>query len=46
VLQFDDNGRPEYVEAVQWWINFFLAKCDAEVDGVVISEDSKVIVRK
>jgi hypothetical protein len=42
----DDKNRPEYIDAVQWWINFFLAKCDADIDGTQLFEDSKVIVRK
>lgn len=42
----DDQGRPVYIDPVQWWINFFIAKCDADIDGTVVFEDSKVIVRK
>jgi hypothetical protein len=42
----DDEGRPEYVDAVQWWINFFMTKCDASIDGTDVFEKAKIIIRK
>jgi len=42
----DAQGRPEYIDAIQYWINLFLSKCDAEIDGTDVFEDSKVIIRK
>jgi hypothetical protein len=45
-LVFDSKGRPEYVEEVQAWIDFFLKKCDGQVEGTQIFEDAKTIVRK
>lgn len=45
-LVVDEKGRPEYVEPVQKWLDFFVANCDAEVEGTKIEEDAKVIVRK
>lgn len=44
---FDKQGRPEYIEPVQWWIDFFLKKCkDVHVDGTQVYEVPKVTVRK
>lgn len=43
---FDAKGRPEYIDAIQYWINFFLSKCDIHIDGTVVTEDAKVIVKK
>lgn len=45
-MVFDAKGRPEYIEAVQWWINFFLSNCDINIDGTTVYEDAKVIVKK
>lgn len=45
-LVFDAKGRPEYVEEVQKWINFFMKKCDAKIEGTEVFDDSKVIIRK
>jgi hypothetical protein len=45
-LVVDDKGRPEYIDGVQQWINFFLAKCDADIAGTVVYEDSKITIRK
>lgn len=44
-LVYDDKGRPEYTDEVQRWITFFLANCDAAIDGTVVFEDSKVTIR-
>ena len=44
---FDKQGRPEYIDAVQWWIDFFLKKCkDVHVEGTQVYEVPKVTVRK
>jgi hypothetical protein len=45
-LIFDEKKRPEYIDAVQWFIDFFLANCNAEITGTVITEDSKIVIRK
>lgn len=45
-LIVDDKGRPEYVEGVQWWIDFFLKNCNAHVDGTTVFEDAKIQVRR
>ncbi len=45
-LLFDDKGRPEYIEPVQWWIDFFMTNCDAHIDDTVITEDAKIVVRR
>lgn len=45
-LLFDDKGRPEYIEPVQWWIDYFMGNCDAHIDDTVITEDAKIIVRR
>lgn len=46
-LVYDDKGRPEYIDQVQWWINQFMSlKIDAHIEGTEVLEDSKVIVRK
>lgn len=42
----DAQGRPEYIEPVQYWVNFFMANCDAEIEGTEVFEVAKVIVRK
>lgn len=45
-LMTDEKGRPVYIDAVQWWIDFFMDNCDGQVEGTIITEDSKVTVRK
>lgn len=45
-LVVDAKGRPEYVEPVQKWLDFFAANCDAQVEGTRVDEDAKIIVKK
>lgn len=45
-LMVDDKGRPIYIEAVQWWVDFFMKNCDANIEGTKVFEDSKITVRK
>lgn len=45
-LMVDDKGRPVYVEEVQAWLDFFLKHVNADVEGLKIFEDAKVVVRK
>lgn len=45
-LMSDDKGRPVYIEAVQWWIDWFLNNCDAAITGTMISEDAKITVKR
>lgn len=45
-LVMDDKGRPEYIEPVQWWVDFFLKNCDADIEGTKVYEDSKTLIRK
>lgn len=44
--KIDEHGFPEYVEGVDWWIKFFVANCDVNIQGIEIKEISKVVVRK
>jgi hypothetical protein len=45
-LVVDSQGRPEYIEPVQWWIDFFLKNCDAAIDGTQEFKDAKTTIRK
>jgi len=46
-LMFDDKGRPVYIEAVQFWVDFFInKKIDVEIAGTKVYEDSKITIRK
>lgn len=45
-LVFDAKGRPEYIDPVQWWVDFFMDNCDAHIENTVITEDAKIVVRK
>lgn len=45
-LQFDEQNRPIYIDEIQKWITFFLANCDVEVAGTLITEDAKIAIRK
>lgn len=48
-IVMDAQGRPEYIPAVQWWIDQYLRIADHKkfkIEHTVIFEDSKVIVRK
>lgn len=45
-LVVDDKGRPEYIASVQWWIDWFLENCNADISGAIITEDAKIVVRK
>ena len=46
VQKVDEEGNPVYIDQVQFFVNFFLAKCDAAVEGTTVYEKAKVIVRK
>lgn len=45
-LMVDDKNRPVYVDHVQWWLDWYVKNCNANVDGLKVYEDSKVVVRK
>jgi hypothetical protein len=45
-LVYDDKQRPEYIDAVQFWIDFFLANCNAAVPGTIVTEDAKVVIKR
>jgi hypothetical protein len=45
-LLTDDKGRPVYIEAVQWWIDFFLDVSKADITGTKVDQDAKITVRK
>lgn len=45
-LVVDDKGRPEYIPSVQWWIDWFLENCNADISGAIITEDAKITIRK
>jgi hypothetical protein len=42
----DAKGRPEHIQAVQFWVDFFMKNCDAAIDGTIVLEDAKTIIRK
>jgi hypothetical protein len=42
----DEAGRTIYIDAVQWWLKFFLSKCDIDIEDTEVFENAKVIVRK
>ncbi len=44
-LMTDDKGRPVYIEAIQWWIDFFLKNCNADVPNTKVFEDAKTTIR-
>lgn len=46
VQKMDEEGNPVYRDEIQYFVNFFLQKCDAEIEGVTIYEKSKIIIRK
>lgn len=45
-LMVDDKGRPVYIDAIQWWIDFFLDNCNTAITGTEITKDAKITVRK
>lgn len=45
-LVVDTQGQPEYIDAVQWWISWFLTNCDGAIDGTKLFEVSKITIRK
>jgi predicted transcriptional regulator len=45
-LMVDEKNRPVYIDAVQWWIDWWLDNCNGTVDGTEIHKDSKVTIRK
>lgn len=42
----DEQGRMEYHDSVNFFIDFFVKNCDAEIKNTQIFSDSKVIIRK
>lgn len=42
----DAQGNPEYIPAVDWWLKYFLKNCDAAVEGTIVVEAPKIIIRK
>lgn len=45
----DASGRPEYIDAVQWWLNEYTRCCDInkpKIDHLVVFEDAKIMVKK
>lgn len=45
-LATDDRGNAVYIDAVQWWLDFFVKECDAAVEGTIVEEQAKVIIHK
>lgn len=45
-LKFDEKNRPVYIDAVQWWIDWWLDNCNGTIEGTEIHKDAKVTVRK
>lgn len=45
----DAAGRPEYIDHVQWWIDFYLKNVDTKkykIDHTVLFDKAKIAVRK
>jgi hypothetical protein len=42
----NEQGQKVYIDAIQYWMDFFVANCDAQVPGTEVKEVAKVIVRK
>lgn len=42
----DDQGRKEYVDAVNYFLDFFASNCDADVKNTQVFLDARVIIRK
>jgi hypothetical protein len=42
----DEKGNPEYIAAVQWWIDQFLKDVDADIPGTKVFKVAKTIIRK
>lgn len=40
------KDKSGYIPAVQFWIDFFLKNCDADIAGTTVTEEAKVIIRK
>ena len=46
---FDDNGRPVYIPAVQWWVDFYLKNCDVnrlKIQDTLVDDIAKVTIRR
>lgn len=46
VQKVDEDGNPIYLDQIQYFINFFLSKCDAAVEGTTVFEKAKIIIKK
>jgi hypothetical protein len=42
----DDQGDKQYNEHIDWFLDFFVKNCDANIPGIEIIEKAKVIIRK
>jgi hypothetical protein len=41
-----EDGFDVYADQIDWWVKFFVANCDAVVEGTKIQQVAKVIIRK
>ncbi len=37
--------KPEYIDAVQWWLNFYGANFKEKLPGIVMKEEAKTVIR-
>lgn len=42
----DEEGNFVYIDQVQFFVNFFLQKCDADIEGTTVYEKAKIIIKK
>lgn len=42
----DEDGQPEYIPQVQWWIDQYLKDVDSKVPGTTVKKKAKTIIRK
>lgn len=38
--------KAEYIDAVQWWMDFYAVNMDSPIDGIKITESAKTVIRK
>lgn len=45
-IKLDEKGREMYIPAIAWWMKFFGDKCNADIKGIKLFEDTKIQVRQ
>jgi hypothetical protein len=46
IQKVDEEGNPIYIDQIQFFVNFFLQKCDADIEGTTVYEKAKIIIKK